>query len=1192
MKAIIDKLASGTAEYEVPTLEFPQEKINHSCHVGEKVSGEISIKGGGCFIKGVVYSSDERFDIENPQFGGNECTIKYTVHARNCKPLERIDGHIDIISSGGEGKIEFEISILEDCIETSIGEVKNLFTFTNLVQMNYEEAIKVFLSSRFKDVILKDNLKGQALYDALMKNTNKEIALEEFLISVNKKKAVKLSLSETSKTYRNINTSISGEFTIEKSNWGYVDIDVTVEGAFFHSCKEKVSKDDFSGNSYEYKYVISYNMLHSGVNLGRLIFRTHNQELVYEVEITLETEDYMDNSNKSNVRRCEAEITRLYLNFRMGRLKTSKWAEEVIETVDELLDYEPGNQFAKIHKAQAYLSINKFDEAADLLDEISAIVVPDREKEITQYCYFLYVRALFKKSAKYTRDIDKEVKMYFENGHDQWQILWILMYLNERYKQNPSLKYTMIKDHSNKGNNSPILYFDALSVINETPGLLRVLDEFEIKILLFGSKWRFISEKLAKRVAELSLEEKDYNPLLVKALINMYGVTPIDEIAESICSQLISGGHCDKSYNKWFELSVESGAKITKLYEYYMRSLDDHKYKVLPKTIYRYFSYSADTIPEQKNYLYANVIKNKDKIPEVYSDYIDNIKRYALEMIRNVKIDEHLAVIYNHVINEKYIDDEVAIYLPEIINSFIIKTDNKNVEEVYVIHKEKEVQVRRFVKEGKTSVELFTEDPVIILCDANGNRYSGSIEYTINRLTHLEKHLGKCYEINQNNEKLKLHYVEEYIKYRNNPLPDVEIFKDILEIDNLRDEYRREIMGDIIDYYYDNFEGEHLDDYLISLDTDNMYEQTRVKAIEMMLTRGLYEETFPLLNKYGYKKIKTYLLLAFCNHIIENIEFESNEKLLPICEYIFNNDEKSDTLIKYLCMHYYGTIPEMMKIFNMGAKIVSDPEELKIGEGSDIMERILVQMMFESYKGKELYEVYKYYYPSGIQKKLRNAFLTYCAYNYFVRGDEINSDVFMYIEVELNYNQRTPLVLCRLALLKYLSTLNGITNKQIEFAKKQIDSFTERNIVFEFYKKFNKYFVIPYRVLDKTYIEFHTNPSCNVTLGYTITRGDKVTGLLSCDMIQYIPGIFVKAFPVFAKDKIDYYINEVDKNGQVITHESKTVVVENIPSGMQKGKSRYEIINSFDINDKNDLQRKLDDYYDKNRIAERFFKVI
>ena len=54
-----------------------------------------------------------------------------------------------------------------------------------------------------------------------------------------------------------------------------------------------------------------------------------------------------------------------------------------------------------------------------------------------------------------TNEAKKKIEQYYEGGHDNWQILWILFNMDSRYDENPSLKYTLIKRMFNKGCTSP-----------------------------------------------------------------------------------------------------------------------------------------------------------------------------------------------------------------------------------------------------------------------------------------------------------------------------------------------------------------------------------------------------------------------------------------------------------------------------------------------------------------------------------------------------------------------------------------------------------------------------------------------------------------------------------------------------------------------------------------------------------------
>ena len=57
---------------------------------------------------------------------------------------------------------------------------------------------------------------------------------------------------------------------------------------------------------------------------------------------------------------------------------------------------------------------------------------------------------------------------------------------------------------------------------------------------------------------------------------------------------------------------------MTRLYEYYMMSLDIRdKTIILPKMVLMYFAYQSNLDYEHNAYLYAYVVRNRDKNPDL-----------------------------------------------------------------------------------------------------------------------------------------------------------------------------------------------------------------------------------------------------------------------------------------------------------------------------------------------------------------------------------------------------------------------------------------------------------------------------------------------------------------------------------------------------------------------------------------------
>lgn len=148
----------------------------------------------------------------------------------------------------------------------------------------------LFLSKEFKEFFLKDNDYALTLYNQMMRNTNRSIAMEEFLVGMKLKNRVKISIVDKIKEYSDIKENYADVINVSRSSWGYADIDVEVQGDFFYNCKNKISGDEFNGKIAEYQYFINAGRLHGGSNCGRIILRSANEKLVYDVVIVNQKE--------------------------------------------------------------------------------------------------------------------------------------------------------------------------------------------------------------------------------------------------------------------------------------------------------------------------------------------------------------------------------------------------------------------------------------------------------------------------------------------------------------------------------------------------------------------------------------------------------------------------------------------------------------------------------------------------------------------------------------------------------------------------------------------------------------------------------------------------------------------------------------------------------------------------------------
>ena len=684
MKELIGRLSRGSFEYDLPELETSVTELRIEVEAGQTKKGFFDVfSKNGEEIKGILYSSDDRVQILNNQFVGKNSKIAYSIIGKYLEQGEEIKAKIRIVSNGGELYIPVFVTVRAESIPSSAGEISNIFHFINLVKQEYDEALKIFMSSNFEKIILKDDMAALCLYQGLIKGKNKRRAMEEFIISLNKKQEVRFELSDDRRSYAPVWESYGDIVTITKNTWGYLEINVKAEGDFLTNFKQKITDEDFAGNSFELSYLIDAEKLHSGMNYGKLIFSSINQRVEFVVTI--------DNSRETNVshreiNRCRIGLNEMYLDFRMRRCNMDTWAEKCLSMIERVRGFNDDIPFFKLLQAQICLSKRRDEEAKWLLDSVAEEILDRKEENISLYCYYLYVRTLQKRELEQTLMSADIIRKYYENGYDKWELLWILLYLDTSYENNKSLKIARIKEQFHLGCKSTLMYYEALYVFNKQPALLRVLNNFELQVMNFGSKYDDIDLRLAIQISELAMLEKNFRPLLFRILVSLYEKFENKVILTAIISILIRGNKTETKFFKWYELGINADVKVTRLFEYYMYAMPEDYDGNIPNTVLMYYVYNGNLLLNREQFLYCRVIKNQGKQPNVYKNYRRVIEHFAMDKLRKGEMNEYLSVIYGDTLTVEMITEENQKSLVKVLNTWKISCDDSSIKEVMVIH--------------------------------------------------------------------------------------------------------------------------------------------------------------------------------------------------------------------------------------------------------------------------------------------------------------------------------------------------------------------------------------------------------------------------------------------------------------------------------------------------------------------------
>ena len=1179
MKDNINRLARGNYIYNKEPVELSDKNINEQIETGMVYKKEFVISSQE-FVKGVVYSTNPHITIPDNNFGGRINSISYTIDTRMVKPQEHITGCFKIVSNLGEENINYDFEITVNMCDTSLGKAYNMFHFANLVQTSPTEASELFLSDNFKKIFINDNEQLCCMYEVLKKSSNVEDAMEEFLIAVKKKMPVIFEVSDTKKTFNSVEDDINEQFVITKNNWGYFNIYINSDVDFIDLSAVKLTESDFSGNRCVVKYSIKKDKLHLGVNLASITVTSGSIEHIIQLEVR--NTPMIDIAQREE-RHALYNLTRSYLDYRMKKQDMKDWLEKSSQVVARLRAFKNQNEFYTVAQAQLYVMQGQDEDAKWLLDSVIEYIGDKKDENAELYCYYLYVNSLLKKDNEVTKKALNTVERYYENGHDDWRMLWLILYLDVEREKNLSIKLARIKDMYHKGYRSPVMYYEAMLVMNEQPVLLRVLNDFEIQVLSFGCRYELITEKLAKYVCSVIGSEKIAQPKYLGILEKLNEMFSDDNMLSVLVTHMIRNELVGRSYFEIYKKSILRKLRITRLYEFYMASIDKSKLIKLPKIVLRYFAYEPQLDYENKAYLFANVLTNEIDNTEIMKEYSYQIEQFANEQMRQRHIDNNLCIIYKYICNNIKVTEENKDFLSRFVFAYKITCFDENIENVIIRHKEFDIEVSYPVINNTAFVQMYTDNTTIAFSDNNGRRKQSNIKYEIERVFDNKKVLSQIISKCSDNVNIQIYIHENNIKNNNHSDEALDICTKLLKCKELAPIFKKSINSWIIDYYYRYGNIEDFDVQYHIIDEDNLNVEDYYKFTQICIADKMYDKAYNIISKYGFAGVDMIKLFRLARFFIEKEDYQYDNVVDAICTYLFTSKKYDEVILKFMALYHNSSNENMYYVWRACETFDVVRQEL--------CERIVSQMLFTGELSERLKEVFGEYYKNGANITVVKAYIGYNSYMSFVKMKNEDKNIYSIIENLIEEKDNFPEI-CLFALLKKYSEddLSQLSEFQLKTAQIILNKMCEMNRLFSFYKKFKGVLKLPYNVLDKTVIEYRAAPDERVEIHYSIEGMDEFrTEVMKC----HAGGVFTKTFTMFYGDSMKYYFTH-DKGGKIVRTETLSTVCNDCADDNISNRFDYinEMIASKDMHDMVTLKQLMEKYCIQNYTVSQLFNPI
>ena len=1181
---VVDEILEGKFHTGDGSLDFSCPRVTLSLQADTACEGSFFVYGPeGVVTEGTVSASDLRMTCVTKRFGGSEDEILYRFDAAGMEAGQEISGSFSIVSNRGEYELPFRVTVLSDEITSSLGEIRNLFHFTNLARSNWAEAVSLFYDPCFKKVFTGHDRQYYAAYKGLSAVPGNEHNVEEFLQEIHKKKPVEFLAEEREIHLEDPAGDARYALVINRNGWGYTRLRFQTEGDFLKLQEEAAGEESFADNIYRLYYGIDLEKLHGGYNYGAIVLVRENGTMRIPVTVVQRVPGIRTFGAKREKKQLTVQLMEYYQAHRLKKIGTATWLAETGKLLTRMEQLDDKDVAVKLFRGQMLLSQEKDNEAKWQIEKLRERVIALREENPALWCYYLYLTTLVGEDDSYVDEVAETVSLIYSRRKDDWRIAWLLLYLSEEYVESVSRRWLLLEDLFIHHCTSPMIYIEAWNILCMNPAMLRKLDLFEEQILTYAVKNGVMQEEILLQVVYLAGQKRSYSESLFRILKGCYGLIPHKEVLHEICTLLIKGNRSGEAYFPWYRAGVEENLRITRLYEYYMMSLPRNFDGELPKMVLLYFAYRSDLHYEVTAYLYAYVHRRREELADIYVNYMAAMERFVLEQIGRGRINRDLAYLYDHFLTLSMIDEQTARSLVSLLFMREVRTEAENAKEVLLSYACRS-DIKRFpMTDGRAFVPIYDNDCRVLLGGGEGNIFTEGMTYTVEALMKparlalmiapfVRNHLG--YAVYACYARQHTFAVQE---------DNVDLFALLSASERIEEEEKKKIYPIVVDFYYENDRMRELDEYLFTLQLADVSRRDRGKIVRLLVNRGMYEEAYEWVRRFGPYDMDAKTILKLGSRLLDLTETEDDPFVTGMLLYVVQKGKYDDNVLDYLVRWFSGSVGQMRDIWKLAKDFGVDTYRL--------CERMLVQMLYTGVRVEEWLDIFRSYTKGGGSERIRAAFVSACCYDDVVKEEPANPYVFE--SVRQLYQEEAPLhPVCRIAYLRYFADRERDADVQ-KLCGVFLESLLAQGIVMPFYRKY--FGCVPQlsAYLDKTMVEYRTTSGARVMIHYLIQEegagGEEYTHEEMRDMFG---GICVREFILFFGEQLRYYITEESENGEQLVVSD---VIQKGDAGEDIQEGRFSILNDIMIgktlHDYDTVNDLLSVYFKQDHMVEQIFTV-
>ncbi len=1177
MKRRIEQLINGKYEYELTAPVLSVTDISAKCRPGDILTGSFDVSGGNDEkIKGFIYSSSPRMIFDPSQFSGNVSRITYQFDSTGLQDKDEAEGEFTLCTDHGEIHLPYHFSV-ESALQPEKPEAADPAELMALAMTDASKARQLFMSSAYEAYLKRTDEAHYLIYRSVVReDSSSDRSMEEYFVGCSLKQPVGLSLKEDSVVKEANDVSESGMLHLLRDGWGYLEITLESDAQFLRLEKRSVTTEDFVGDMCEIPYIIDSSFLHRGKNFGRICVHSCYQTLYLDVEIDKDvlTPEQMRASRAQKIMRMK--FLNLYVDLRCKRVELQEWIDRSMNVISSYKRSGGQDLFADLFMVQLYYADGKRVKGYRLLQDIGKH--QERFATEEEYGFYLYLTTFFERDEKYVDEVEKRIRRMFSQKKNSWVLQWIMLYLDEDLIKDDERKLSLIAGQVEYGCASPIMYLEAASIYRKNPYILRRLDSFECKVLLYAARQQMLTEELASHVGNLALQGYSTPHSIFQVLKACYEVAHSTDCLKAVCSVLIAQDKRESEYFRWYALAVQRELRLNGLYEYYMETMDEVGIEKMPQIIRMYFSYDNHLNYHKKAAIYRDISDNRDNVPQVYRQNRPAIERFVSGQLTQGRIDKNLAVLYERFITRKMLTETLAEHLVKLLFTFEVTCKNPHMKSVIVVHEHITAEQKVPLHHGRARVQIYTPGARIFLADDEGRRYASVSLYQAERYLDSPLLITYCRECLHIHPSLVLYYTGKGEDISDHSLPYYKAAEGMVQ---LTEDFRQHCRRKILAYYKENPLREDAYSYLKSIRYRDFMLSEDKSLLELLTREGLYEEAGYLLEAYGCEHLDASCLVRICSQNVLLREYEEDEKLLAYCYECYRCGKYDENILTYLMMYYDGPAEQMKRLWATGKAYELDTLLLE--------EKILSLVIFTYTGSGGTEKIFESYRHAMGRRRICLAYTVLKCYEYFVRNLPVHELIFRTVEEWIGMDMELEDV-CRLALLQYYSGLPSLEGEREKTARTLLEEYSLKGMRFAFYKRFPAALRRDAQVDDRVFVEYVANPAHRMVL---LSRHKGEEKFREQELISAFEGIFVREFVLFDDEVLECFAREYDGDTLVRESSLRTLSGAHPEEGDH---SRYALLyrmsREAETADPDKLRAQLKDYLRLDQLTQKIFTLM